>query len=81
MPLLSSPIRIRRRGRLGWLGWGRGKLAWGGSGGCGRVGEQVDEPHDCLLVALDSGAFVVGERDLHEHPLDAGLRLEQLPFG
>ena len=43
-----------------------------------RVGQSVEQPVDRVLVALDGGAFLVGERDLDEHPLQPVLGLEQL---
>jgi hypothetical protein len=47
-------------------------------GGGWRVGEQVDQTVDHLLVAFDGGALGVRERDLDEHPLQPVHRVEQL---
>jgi hypothetical protein len=51
------------------------------TGGGGNVAQQVDQPVDGVVVVLDGGAFAVGEWDLDEHALQAGLGLEELRLG
>ena len=41
----------------------------------GYVRQRAQELVDCCLVTLDRGLLGVGERDLHEHPLQAVLGL------
>ncbi|MGB0094959.1 MAG: hypothetical protein WBP81_20795 [Solirubrobacteraceae bacterium] len=73
---LASRVRVRRVAhrrspadltpcRTGWRG---------------DVCEQVDQPHDGVLIALNGRPFVVGERDLDQHPLDAVFGFERLRF-
>jgi hypothetical protein len=69
----SSPVARRGRWRCCL-----GDLEWCRTGGGWDVGEPVDQLADCVVVGFDRGAFVVGERDLNEHPLQPALRFEQL---
>ena len=54
------------------------EVTWCGARRCWGVGQSVEQPVDRVLVVLGSGAFLVGERDLHEHPLQPILCFEQL---
>jgi hypothetical protein len=49
--------------------------------GRGRdVSELTNQAINRALVAFDCGAFVVGERDMREHPLQSAFGFEQLHF-
>src|SRR5581483_4308921 len=75
----GAPRRWRRTAPgSGGLPGGTGQRPGGRPSGRGDVGQTVDEGVDGVLGAFDSGAVVVGEGNLDEHSLQAGLGFEQL---
>ena len=75
-------MRVRSAGREDLqqrqLGAAAGELAGRGSGGCRSVSQPFQQLVECLLPVVDGGSLVVGERNGDEHPLQVGLRFEQL---
>jgi hypothetical protein len=55
-----------------------GELTGRGPVGHRRVREPFEELVERFLAVVDGGFLVVGERDGDEHPLEVGLRFEQL---
>ena len=58
--------------------WCPGEARGGWAGGSGGIAQTIDELFDGVVVALDGGALLVGERDLDEHPLQPVVGFEQL---
>lgn len=75
-PMVASRLAQRQRRR--WFAWIQFLLCETVRGR--DISELINQAINGALVAFDCGAFVVGERDMREHPLQSAFGFEQLRF-